>query len=163
MKISMYIKFQLFSKDGENLTMLTNENIKSLCIGGYYFVINGKEIPFDWDAFSGNEEEDGVFEFETGYGWMNDFELSDCYDGDYEQLGIAREDITAEMLASVEEIKEIHINFVDENDEECDFGYNENQENFRIKVLEMSFADLDSETEYTVEQSVIDKFNEGVK
>ncbi len=160
MKISMYIKFQLFAKENGNLIMLTKENTDGLSIGGYYFIINGKEIPFDWDAFAGNEE-DGIFEFETGYGWYNDFELSDCYDGDYEELGISRKDITAEFLASVEEIKEVHMNFIDENDNECDFGWNEENESFKIKLLEVSFSDLDDLEKYTVNQTVLDKFNGG--
>lgn len=161
MRISMCLRFQLFAKENGNLTMLTKENTDGLSIGGYYFVINGKEIPFDWDAFSGDEE-NGVFEFETGYGLYNDFELSDCYDSDYEQLGISRDDLTAELLASPEQIKEVHMNFVDENGDECDFGWNEDSEDFKIKLLEVSFSDLDNLEKYTVNQEVLDKFNEGV-
>ena len=161
MKISMYIKFQLFAKENGNLIMLTKENTDGLSIGGYYFIIDGKEIPFDWDAFSGSEE-DGVFEFETGYGWFNDYDLSECYDEDYDQLGISRSDITAEFLASVEQIKEVHMNFLDENGEECDFGWNEDAEDFMIKLLEISFAEVESDKEYKVSQEVLDKFNEGV-
>ena len=56
----MYIKFQLFAKENGNLIMLTKENTDGLSIGGYCFVIDGKEIPFDWDEFVGIEE-DGVF------------------------------------------------------------------------------------------------------
>ena len=161
MKISMYIKFQLFAKENGNLIMLTKENTDGLSIGGYYFIIDGKEIPFDWDAFSGSEE-DGVFEFETGYGWFNDYDLSECYDEDYDQLGISRADITAELLASVEQIKEVHMNFLDENGEECDFGWNEDAEDFKIALLEISFAEVESDKEYKVRQEVLDKFNEGV-
>lgn len=161
MKISMYIKFQLFAKENGNLIMLTKENTDGLSIGGYYFIIDGKEIPFDWDAFSGDEE-DGVFEFETGYGLYNDFELSDCYDSDYEQLGISRDDLTTEFLASPEQIKEVHMNFIDENGDECDFGWNEENEDFKIKLLEVSFSDLDNLEKYTVNQEILDKFNEGV-
>ena len=158
MKISMHIKFRLFAKKNGSLIMLTKENTDGLSIGGYCFTIDGKEIPFDWDAFSGSEE-DGVFEFETGYGWFNDFDLSDCYDSDYEQLGISRADFTAEFLASAEQIKEVHMNFIDENGEECDFGWNEDAEDFKIKLLEISFAEVDSDKEYKVRQEVLDKFN----
>ena len=161
MRISMCIRFQLFAKEDGNLTMLTKENTDGLSIGGYYFVIDGKEIPFDWDAFSGDEIE-GIFEFETGYGLFNDFELSECYDSDYKELDISRADLTAEFLASVEQIKEVHMNFVDKNGEECDFGWNEADEDFKIKLLEVSFSDLDSLEEYTVNQEVLDKFNKGV-
>ena len=161
MRISMCLRFQLFAKENGSLIMLTKEKTNGLSVGGYYFVINGKEIPFDWDAFSGDEE-NGVFEFETGYGLYNDFELSDCYDSDYEELGILRNDITAEFLASVKQIKEVHMNFIDENGDECDFGWNEDDEDFKIKLLEVSFSDLDNLEKYTVNQEVLDKFNEGV-
>lgn len=161
MKISMYIKFQLFAKENGNLIMLTKENTDGLSIGGYCFVINGKEIPFDWDAFSGSEE-DGVFEFETGYGLFNDFELSDCYDEDYDQQGISRADITANFLASVTQINEVHMNFIDEKGEECDFGWNEDAEDFKIKLLEVSFIEIEGDKEYKVSQEVLDKFNKGV-
>lgn len=161
MKISMYLRFQLFAKENGNLVMLTKEKTNGLSIGGYYFVINGKEIPFDWDAFSGDEE-DGIFEFETGYGWFKDFELSDCYDSDYEELGISRADITAKFLASVEQIKEVHMNFVDDNGNECDFGWNEADEDFKIKLLMVTFSDIDNDKEYIVSQEVLGKFNEGV-
>lgn len=161
MKISMYLKFQLFTKNNGNLIMLTKEDTNGLSVGGYYFIINGKEIPFDWDAFSGTEDS-GVFEFETGYGLYNDFDLSECYDEDYDQLGISRTDITAEFLASVEQIKEVHMNFIDKNDEECDFGWNEDTEDFKIKLLEISFTEIESDKEYKVRQEVLDKFNEGV-
>jgi hypothetical protein len=160
MKISMYLKFQLFSKENGNLIQLTKEQTNSLSIGGYCFVIGGKAIPFDWDAFSGGEE-GGVYEFDTGYGWFNDFELSDCYDRGFERLGISRDDITAEFLASAEQINEIHMNFVDENDDECDFGCNDSDEDFKIKLLEIILTDIDNDKEYKVSQEVLDKFNEG--
>ncbi len=92
----------------------------------------------------------------------NDFELSDCYDSDYKELGISRTDLTAECLASVEQIKEVHMNFIDANGDECDFGWNEADEDFKIKLLEVSFSDLDNLEKYTVNPEVLDKFNEGV-
>ncbi len=157
MKISMYAKFQILNGDS---TPLTKEDADGLSIGGYYFIINGKEIPFDWDAFSGDEE-DSVFEFDTGYGFLfNDFELSDCYDEDYEKLGITREEITAEFLASVERIEEFHINFITANDDEVDLGYNDNKQ-YKIKIVEIIFTDITTEEEYKVKQEVLDEYNGG--
>lgn len=160
MRISMYLKFQLFAKENGSLIQLTKEQTNSLSIGGYCFVIGEKVIPFDWDAFSGGEE-DGIYEFDTGYGWFNDFELSDCYDGNFKELGLSRDDITAEFLASAEQINEIHMNFVDENDDECDFGWNDDEEDFKIKLLEVILTDIDNDKEYKVSQEVLDKFNKG--
>ena len=160
MKISMYAKFQILKNINGSLTPLTKEDTDSVSIGGYYFIINGKEIPFDWDAFSGNEE-NGIFEFDTGYGFIfNDFELSDCYDEDYEKLGMTREDITAEFLASVEEIGEFHINFIDVDGNEIDLGYNDDEQ-YKIKLVEIIFTDMETEKGYKVKQEVLDEYNKG--
>lgn len=159
MKMSMYVKFQLFEQQRGVLVPLTIVDVPSLSLGGYTFIINENAIPFDWDAFSGSEE-DGIFEFETGYGWFNDFELPDYYDDEYQKLGLSREDITAEFLASAERIDEIHINFVNANDEEIDLGYNDD-ERYKINLLEIIITDMETEKEYKVKQSVLDEFNKG--
>lgn len=159
MKISMCVTFQILENKNGKLIPLSKKEVTSLSIGGYYFVINGKEIPFDWDAFCGDEE-DNIFEFETGYGFLfNDFELSDCYDEDYKTLGIARENITAAYLASVDEITEFHINFIDEDGDECDLGSNASIERYKIKLLEITFTNVDTGDGYDVRQEVLDRFN----
>ena len=162
MKIMMDATFQILENKNGQLVPLSKKEVTSLSIGGYYFVIQGKEVPFDWDAFCGDEE-DNVFDFTTGYGFAwNDFELSDCYDEDYERLGIAREDITAAYLASVDDITEFHINFINENDDECDLGTNNDIERYKIKLLEISFTNAETEDGFDVRQEVIDRFNKGV-
>lgn len=159
MKISMYSKFQILQKENGELIPLSKSKVNDISIGGYYFIIDGKEIPFDWDAFSGDC--DGkIFEFETGYGFVFDeFELSDCYDEDYEELGIKREYITAEFLASVEKIKEFHINFIDNNDKECDFGCNDETEKFKLELLAIVFTDIETGKEYSVDREVLYAYN----
>lgn len=161
MKISMCVTFQILENKNGRLIPLSKKEVTSLSIGGYYFVINGKEIPFDWDAFCGDEE-DNIFEFETGYGFLfNDFELSDCYDEDYETLGIVRENMTAAYLASVDEITEFHVNFINENNKECDLGTNRDIERYKIKLLEIIFTDVETQTDFKVMQEAIDKYNKG--
>lgn len=157
MRISMYAKFQILENNNGKFVLLNKDTVSSLSIGGYCFVVNGKSIPFDWDAFSGSEE-DGVFEFETGYGWFNDFELTDCYDEEYQKLGISREDITAKFLASAERIEEFHINFEDANYEEVDLGYNDDEQ-YKIKLIEISFRNMETNKEYKVQQTVLNKYN----
>ena len=160
MKITMDATFQILENKNGQLVPLSKKEVLGLSIGGYYFVISKKEVPFDWDAFCGDEE-DNVFSFTTGYGFAwNDFELSDCYDEDYELLGIKREDITAEYLASVDEIKEFHINFINESDEECDFGSNTDIDRYKVRMIEIVFTDIEDNT-FKVRQEVLGKFNEG--
>lgn len=159
MRISMYVKFQILQNKNGNLIPLSKTETQGLCIGGYYFTINGMDVPFDWDAFSGGEK-NNIYEFETGYGWFNDFELSDCYDGDYEELGITRENITAEFLASVERINEFHMDFEDEDGIIIDLGWNDDEE-YKIVLLEIIFTDLNTGEEYNVKQKVLDEYNKG--
>lgn len=157
MRISMYIKFQIL----KNSTPLTKESVQCLSLGGYEFIINGKEVPFDWDAFCGNEE-NGIFEFDTGYGFLfNDFEIADCFDEEYANIGLTKEDITAEFLASAEKIIEIHMNFENEIDEEIDLGYNDDEQ-YKINVMEIIFTDLATDKEYKVKQEVLDEYNKEV-
>ena len=49
-------------------------------------------------------EEDGeiVLNIKTGRGLFDDFELEDCYDDIYEDIGIYRSEITAEFLANTD-------------------------------------------------------------
>lgn len=154
MKISMLVDFQIL----KNGIPLDKHDVTSLSLGGYWFIIDGKGVPFDWDAFECNEE-DSVFSLETGYGYMfNDFELSDCYDEDYEALGFSRENITPKFLASVECIKEFHVNFINADDEEIDLGFNDDEQ-YKIKILEMIFIDVETEQKYKVKQKVLDEYN----
>lgn len=140
--------------------MLTKEQTPLLSVGGFIFVINGQSVPFDWDDCEGSEE-NGVFSFKTGQGWCKNFELSDCYDKDYEALGLTRDIIDAKFLASVDKIKEMHMNFLDEDGNECDFGSNDAEEDFVIQILSIEFYDIQGDVSYSVAQPIIDTFNAG--
>ena len=165
MRISMIITFSLFEKVGNKLYVLTKEAVNGLSIGGYCFNIDGKDVYFDWDSFSGTEK-DGIFRLQTGNGGLiKDYELSDCYDEMYEKMGLSRNQITAKFLASVKEIKEIHINFIDINDDECNFGCNDQDEHFLMEIKEICFVDMDATIGgiYSVSQEVINNFNNKLK
>ena len=163
MKISMRSVFQILeNKNGEYIP-LTNEEAKYVSIGGFSFVIDGDVIPFDWDAFSGYEE-DGKFYFETGRGWMfNDYEISDCYNEDYEDMDIEKEAITAEFLASATDIEEFFVDFETVEGNEGQAGwFDDNRRNdvqYKINLLEIEFYDVDHNKTYPVAQEVLDKFN----
>lgn len=158
-KLSMFVRFQIFKKEGKKFSILGKKDIKNMSIGGYNFLVNDKDIPFDWDAFSG----DGnplCFEFETGYGLFDDFRLSDCYDKDYERLNIPRSKITAKFLASVTKINEFCVNFIDKDDNEYTVGCNEDDENIKLMIVWLSFTDMNTNMTYLANQSAIDEFNE---
>lgn len=164
MDISMIVNFQILQNKNGNFIPITNEEATSVSIGGFSFEIGEHTIPFDWDAFSGSER-DKVFQFETGTGWFwNDYEISDCYDEQYKEIGIKKEDITAEFLASVHHIDEFFVDFEDVDGEEQGVGWyadNTNEAQYKINILEMSFYDLATQKTYPVNQEVLDKYNKG--
>ncbi len=164
MDISMLVNFQILQNKNGNFVPITNEEATSVSIGGFSFEIGEYTIPFDWDAFSGSER-DKVFQFETGTGWFwNDYEISDCYDDEYEEIGIKKEDITAEFLASVSHIDEFFVDFDDADGKEQGIGwhaYNTDEAQYKINILKMSFLDLETQKEYPVKQEVLDKYNKG--
>ena len=165
MKISMLVDFQILQKINGEYTPISNKEAQAVSIGGFSFEIDGGLVPFDWDAFYGTEC-NKVFQFQTGKGFLfNDYEISDCYDKSFEEIGLSREDITAEFLASVEHIDEFFVDFEDINGNECQCGECEqngdDDEEYRIKILEMIFIDMETEEEYKVNQEVLDKFNKG--
>lgn len=138
--------------------------IEPQCIspGGYEFLINGKSVPFDWDAYSGSFDEDGVFAFETGYGpFFNSFELPDYYDEDLVKEGLTRMDLTAEFLSKCDEIREFYINF------ECNDGTDEADVYPIIKNISLLNMDSNSVaagacSEFFVKDDVIKAYNDSV-
>jgi len=163
-KISMLVDFQILQKQNGEYVPLSNDETKALSIGGFGFDINGDSIPFDWDAFSGTEN-NKIFHFETGKGYLwNDYEIPDYWDDEYADIGLTREDITAEFLASVTHINEFFVDFEDESGHECqcgDFIDNKNEPELKVKLLDMSFYDLEAERYYDVDKAVLEAYNKG--
>ena len=124
--------------------------------GGFYFNINGKLVPFDFEAFSCQPSENG-FIYESGHGFLYDsFELDDCYDDMLKEIGLSRKDIDAKFLSSVGNIDEFHIYFTDENDE-ISISYNSDESDYRIILHSISFSD--GENIYKVCDTVLEEFN----
>ena len=164
MDISMIVNFQILEKRNGKFVPLSNEEAKAVSIGGFSFEIGEYTIPFDWDAFSGTER-DKIFYFETGRGLLwNDYEISECYDEQYKEIGIEKGHITAEFLASVDHIDEFFVDFdgIDSNTYNIGrYAENNNDAQYKINIIEMSFLDLMTQNEYQVAQNVIDKYNKG--
>lgn len=163
MLMQMLADFRLYrKKKGTNIfELLTKEDLDSISPGGFSFEIGEKVIPFDFDA-QATSEENGVFSYASGYGpFFNDFELTDCFDEEYEALGIAREEISPEMLASVTHIQEFFVNF--EIKSACgDNGIGDNTDpdaEFLIKLLNVKFEDRESGKVFAVDEKVLGEFN----
>lgn len=168
MKLSMTVDFKLLKKDelGEFVPMCEDE-VKSLGIGGFCFGVGKHNIPFDWTAYSGGWCENGRLSFVTGYGWMNDFELDECFDEDYAKLGIKREDISAKILASTHYIEEFYVDFevaTKDGIQECGVGENTNKDAvYKLKLLSIVFEDIETGKTFPVDNKVLDAFNKGEK
>ena len=152
-KISMIADFQIL----HNGNPLSQEDISALSVGGYGFETKYGSLPFDWNAWS-TDEKDKIFHLETGYGFWNDFEIPNYWEDDYAEMGITREDITAELLASTTEINEFFVDFdIDNKTYNC--GGWDASSGYSLKLIGIDFYDLDSKETFSVEQKVIDKFN----
>ena len=88
---------------------------KTLMFGGYAVttVINGKElrVPFDWVSCVATNQDDETILVEAGETtcFGGGPVLYDCYDKEYEKLGIKRSDLTAKVLAAAKSIDEFHV------------------------------------------------------
>lgn len=102
--------------DLREFTKMANSSFSS---GGFAMEVpvRGKVIavPFDWASYSGGANDDGTLT--TTHGEKTFFsvgaesELDDCYEEDWEKLGISREDLTAETLAKAVSIKEFYVDY----------------------------------------------------
>lgn len=171
LKLSMCADFQLLKRNVSGLfEPLPHEKIENISIGGYSFFVEGKVLPFDWDVFTGYKSEDaGRFQFETGFGWINDFELSqNCWEEEYAKLGIKREDISAQLLSSAAGIEEFYVYFndidVSTEVELCVGAVQENDNpkaNYRVQLFKVLLTDMETEKQYSVKQEVLEAFNKG--
>lgn len=162
MKIAMIGDFQILEKRKGEFIPLTFDDAKSMSIGGYSFEVNGDSIPFDWDAFTATEE-NGVFSFTTGKGpFFNDYEIPDYWDEEYNEIGITREEITAEFLASVDHIEDFFVDFEDSNGNAHGIGWfadNVNSSQYKVNILDLAFVNVETADEYPVSKEVINKYN----
>lgn len=112
--------------------------------GGYCFVVDGKEVPFDWNALSAACDGSCVM-IETGCScFFDDFNISDNYDEALLEVGLTRYDLTAEFLSQCEEIWEFA----------CEGG--------DVLIDYIAFFD-ENNKEYRVRDEVVRKYNEKVK
>lgn len=163
MKMSLMADFRLYEKEFERPNVyraLTKDDVEGLSVGGFAFVVDGKQIPFDWDAASCSEEK-GVFHLETGYGPVfNDFEIPDYWDDEYAKMGLTRDQITAEFLASATKIDEFFINAYDHDDSEIQIGDNtEADSQYFVELLSITLEERDTGKTYDVADDVIKAFN----
>lgn len=172
-KISMVADFYILKNLGNGqFGAMFSDEIVDVSIGGFTFHSGQYRVPFDWKAYEHGWEDMGLgceyYSFTSGIGWMfRDYELDRCYDDCYAEMGLKREDITAEFLASAHHIDDFYINFVDKDGRECEAGHwkanGDKEAPFRMWLLKVGFEDVDGEKVYEVDRKVIEAFNNGSK
>lgn len=159
--VIMCADYKIHFKNGDDMFALYEEDrITSFCAGGFDFTINGKSIPFDFDAACSSIHKDYVH-FESGRGALfNDYSISEDFKEWIEENGTPFDSITAEFLSKATSIEEFFVNFELDN-EEWQKGDNLDPDmDFTIEILSISFYD-ENDNEYKVADEVIKKFNEG--
>lgn len=131
---------------------LQGHNINDVYTGGFNFTIDGKDIPFDFDASGTNKQITGEWLYESGYGaFFNEFTISDVYDSELRKLGVNPYKINAKKLASATAINEFYVEALDHNGEEL---------SVRVQIIDIYFEDRDSGERYYLSKDVVEDFNQ---
>ena len=165
MNLRMFAEYKILKKEQETgqYRYLTADDMDDLPFpGGFGFTINGDDIPFDFYETTTSIYENDIFVTIMGRGEFVKGDLTEDYDEIYADMGLTREDLTPEFLASVSQIYEFYLNFEDAYGDEYDAGTFEENTNgkslFKVELLRISFID-ERELECAVAQSVLDMFN----
>lgn len=173
MKISMVADFAILKNLGNGqFGAMFSDEIVDVSIGGFTLHSGDYRVPFDWKAYEHGWQSMGLgceyYSFTSGVGWMfRDYELDECYDDCYVEMGLKREDISAAFLASSHHIDDFYINFVGKDGKECEVGHwkanGDPNAPYRLRLLKVQFEDIDEEKIYDVDRKVLNAFNKGEK
>lgn len=160
MDVSMTAKFKILALKNGKYETFTEIADLSLSVGEFWFLIDGKDVHFDFDNYLLSEREDGVFTYGS------DYDVSDYYTEDLSNIGLSYSDLTPSFLSSVSEIRDFHLNFlIEENGKEKEIDIGDADENilpdspFKIELLDLYFDGEEDEKEYRVKEEVLQKFN----
>ena len=157
-----------FSVIDRNNTIVPFDKVSYAGFDNFCFAVGEKEIPFSFNCCSGYSSKD-VYIFTCGKSpTYADYSLSNEYDHIYKDMGICREELTAEYLASATEIKD----FIFEFDMQPEYPYvvgerlaygekwhSDNNE-YHLNIKKITFEDAETGKMYSVSEEVIEKFNE---
>lgn len=127
----------------------------NISVGGFFAIVNGRGIPFDFDSTSCDVEKINDTQYKCHYesgedDFFKDPYISDCYTTEYLQMGLAREDITADFLASASELREFYVVCWNEQNNEIMPS--------AVRISDITFLNGTLQ-EFPVAQPVIDAFN----
>lgn len=164
MKVGMIVAFEIQKRNSKGwyVPMRFPEG-EAVNFGGFKFACGDKTIPFNFDEFTGSQE-NGVWHIHTGLSSTPIcVQLPVHYDERYKQMGFQREDVSPELLASVHHIEEFSVVF---NDGVRVITIGDVLDNakvdaeYKIAINEISFID-EHLTFYDVVPKVLNAFNNG--
>lgn len=121
-------------------------------IGGFAIMKDGKNIPFDFDATSFADNEDGTYSYGNWDGrFFKHEDVDDGYAEEWANNGLAIDDITAEFLSQTDELSEFYFQL-------SDIDATENVIPSVLTVTEVVFFDENDE-EYSIKPAVIERYN----
>lgn len=137
----------------QSLDLVTHPD--NISVGGFFAIVNGRGIPFDFDSTSCDVEKINDTQYKCHYesgedDFFKDPYISDCYTTEYLQMGLDREDITADFLASASELREFYVVYWDEQSNEIMPS--------AVRISDITFLNGTLQ-EFSVAQPVIDAFN----
>ena len=149
--MEMVMEYQI-SLDNKNF----NKDDYTFDVGGYSFIINGKEIPFDFEAYGYDIESDNekvYLTYQSGTGFaFNEYDVDSCFDDEYTKLGLTRDDITAKFLSSTNKISEFYISLYN-------LKYDKEESLDKFKIDYIKFIDYITDEEFEVDKKVLEDFN----
>lgn len=149
--MEMIMEYKI-SLDNKNF----NKDDYTFDVGGYSFIVNGNEIPFDFEAFGYDIESDNekvYLNYQSGRGFaFNEFDVDSCFDDEYKKLGLTRDDITAKFLSSTNKITEFYISLYNSK-------YDREEAIDKFKIDYIKFIDCITDEEFEVDTKVLEDFN----
>lgn len=130
----------------------------SLLFGGYTFVCDGKDIPFDFSGTAWDIQQNGdliTIPFYTGKTPLStDYFLDDCYEEEYAAAGFHLNEISASFLASATSISEFMVS-LEQNGKE--YGPEDIARMGRFTLKSLTFSNL--KKEYPIQPEVLAAYN----
>ena len=153
-KVIVSFTFKVQTDSGESLSELFNTGKGYVDIGGFEIMKNGNAIPFDFESTSWWELQHPFYEFSNYYGFVEKVhDVDPCHSEAWEAIGLTKADITAELLASADDISDFYFSLYDKD---------KNIIAHTFEIVSMAFGDENGDT-YFIGEDVLQRYNESLK
>lgn len=149
-QVIMEAYFDVSTIAGDSIESLLKDERYYADVGGFEIEVDGKTVPFDFEATAMRVEKDGTCVFGNYEGFLERiYDVDPCHEDIWEEQGLEKEDITAELLASADKLTEFYLGI---------YCYDDTSIPYSLKVKDMLFTNENDET-FSIDPSVLDDFN----